>query len=302
MKSITQRSDTAKILVENAMKAIVNKRSEQPHVKGTPTGLYDLDGVIDGYQPGNLYVIAGRPGMGKTNFVLGNLVHATVNQKKSAAIYLTTTDSSTLTYRMLSQMTTIPCRKLCTGDLDESQWENLQIAGKSLSNADLYVTELHEFDSFQVQKSARSAFKQFDRLDLFVVDGLQRFKPLLSNQEFQHQKTLNPNDEMTVDIEALLRELKALAVALNCPVVMTWQLGPEIDQRTNKRPTISDLHLTEIMEDAIDSVILLFREDAYRMEDGGNSMLDLFIVRNRNGSTGTARLVYEDHFCRMRTY
>ena len=287
--------------IEKAMGSISQQRTNQARVTGMPSGLYDLDQVIDGLQPGNLYVVAGRPGMGKTNFILSVLAAAAVKQNKSVALYSTTTDSSALPLRLLAQIATVPIRALRTGELDELQWDELQMAARSLSEAALQVTESSEVQSLRLQQCAKSAFKQHHRLDLFVVDGLQRFSTMLSNPEFWHEKTLHPKDQVTVDIEALLQELKVMAVEFDCPVVMTWQLGPEIDQRMSKRPTIADLHMTEIMEDAVDSVMLLFREDVYRVDEEWDAMAELIIARNRNGATGSVRLAYEGQYCRMRT-
>jgi replicative DNA helicase len=289
-------------LVETAMASISHLRSNPIQVTGTPTGLYDLDHVIDGFQPGNLYVIGARPGMGKTNFALGCLVHASVVKMKSVAIYSTTTDSKSLTLRMLAQMASVPLKNLYRGGFDDSQWLAIQDAEKSLAGAALQMTESDAIDSWYVAQSAKTAFQQRNMLDLFVVDGLQRFKPISSIPDDRHEGTGIQNHMQSSDIEALLRNLKDLALRLNCPVLLTWQLGPEIDQRTSKRPTIADLQLTEVMEDAIDSVMLLFREDAYRVDDRWDGEADITIVRNRHGSTGWVRLACEIAYSRFRTF
>jgi replicative DNA helicase len=302
MSTIIQPNSAVNTLVETAMASISHLRSNPIQVTGTPTGLYDLDQVIDGFQPGNLYIIGGRPGMGKTNFVLGCLVHASVARMKSVSIYSTTTDSKSLTLRMLAQLAGVPLRKLHRGGFDESQWLAIQKAAKTLSCASLYVTESAAIDSCIVAQSAKAAFEQRNELELFVVDGLQRFKPIHSISDGQHEVTGSLGHLQSRDIEALLRNLKDLAVQLSCPVLLTWQLGPEIDQRTSKRPTIADLQLTEVMEDAIDSVMLLFREDAYRVDDRWDGEADITIVRNRHGSTGWVRLACEISYSRFRTF
>lgn len=290
-------------LVEAALASIEILRTQQPQLTGTPSGLYDLDQMIGGFQPGNLYVIAGRPGMGKTNFALGAVIHAAISENRPVAVYATTADAASLVQRMLAQTASVALQHLSCGDLNPSAWTALQKAAAILSSAPVVVTEASGLDLSRIVRGAQEAYKPEVGLALLAVDGLQRFKNFrrVTGPSSQKVKPAEAEELQSADLAAILEGLKELAVQLHCPVVLTWQLGPEIDQRIDKQPVIGDLHLSECMEDSIDCVLLLFREDCYRTDEEWNGEAELLVSRNRNGPTGSVYLAYETRFGRFTT-
>jgi len=288
-----QNTHSVGSLVESTMALISTARSGRPKLSGTTTGFFDLDQMIGGFQPGNLYVVAGRPGIGKTSFALGALLHSAVKKNEPTAIYSSTTDRHSLTRRMLSQMSGVPLQEIHQGTLDATQWIAVNHAASTLSSASINVAESTVFEAFRATQVAKDSFNERKGLSLLVVDGLRKSSLTLLSPELPPHEISNDSPVQRSYVQSLLRELKTIAVVLNCPVVLTWQLGPEIDQRANKLPTISDLHLTEIMEDTIDSVLLLYRDDLYRTDEEWDGLAEVRVVRNRNGVTGTVRLDFD---------
>jgi len=255
------------------------------HVTGIPTGFPELDSLTSGFQPSDLVILAGRPSMGKTAFVLNIAEYVAVNKGTPICIFTLEMSKEQLSQRMLCSRARISSHHLRTGRIADHQWTNLSIAVGPLSEAPIYLDDSPALTVMEIRAKARRMKLKAD-IGLIVVDYLQLVRGQ-SNAESRQQ-------EMTF----VSQSLKALARELKVPVVALSQLSRQVEQRgRDARPQLSDLRESGAIEQDADLVIFIHRPP----DDEGHlgPVAEIIIGKQRNGPTGSVKLAFVKDFARF---
>ena len=248
----------------------LGKRSDE--FFGVPTGLTDLDRLLGGLQKSDLLIVAGRPGMGKTGFLLGAAKTASLNYKKHVAIFSLEMSNEQLVQRMISQQTGIEFQKLRAGKLNEDEWQQFAQAVGVLSNTTVFLDDTPAITPLQMRTKCRRLHMEHS-LDLIIVDYLQ----LMSGD--------TRNDNRVQEVSYISRYLKVLARELNVPVLAAAQLSRAVEQRADKRPMLSDLRESGSLEQDADIVVFIHRPDAADKNNLKQNVAELIVAKHRNGPT-----------------
>ncbi len=259
--------------------------------QGLRTGFVDLDRMTHGLQPGNLIIVAGRPGMGKTSLALNMAAHVAEREEKAAGFFSLEMSDREIAMRVLCSSTDIPFHRLRGGDLSRSDWSRLHQAVTRSRESRLFVDDSANPSLLEVASKARR-LKVQSGLALLVVDYLQ-----LMNAGGRYE---NRN----LEIGAITRGLKQLAKELEVPVVALSQLSRQPERRSNDhRPQLADLRESGNIEQDADIVLFVYREELYDPENPDvEGLADLIVAKHRNGETGSVRLVFLGDTTTFRNY
>ncbi len=261
------------------------KRSDE--FFGVPTGLTDLDNLLGGLQKSDLLIVAGRPGMGKTGFLLGAAKSAALNHKKHVAIFSLEMSNEQLVQRLISQQTGIVSQKLRTGKLNEDEYPLFAQAVGTLSNTTIFLDDTPAITPLQMRTKCRRLHMEYN-LDLIIVDYLQ----LMSGD--------TRNDNRVQEVSYISRYLKVLARELNVPVLAAAQLSRAVEQRSDKRPVLSDLRESGSLEQDADIVMFIHRPDALDKDPAKQNVAELIVAKHRNGPTHSGiQLVFMPHLAKF---
>jgi replicative DNA helicase len=255
-------------------------------MSGVPTGFVDLDRLTNGLHPGQLIVVAARPGLGKSTFGLDVLRSASIKHGLSAAVFSLEMSKIEITMRLLSAEARVPLHHLRSGQLSEDDWTKLARRMGEVSEAPLFIDDSPNMTMMEIRAKARR-LKQRHDLKLIVLDYLQ----LMSSPK----KTESRQQE----VSELSRGLKLLAKELEVPVIAVSQLNRGPEQRTDKRPQLSDLRESGAIEQDADMVLLLHREDYYEKESPRAGEADFIVAKHRNGPTDVVTVAFQGHFSRF---
>lgn len=262
--------------------------------KGVPTGLRDLDRLIDGFQDSKLYIIAARPAVGKSAFV-GQI---SLNQMKSdlnaegadVQFFSAEMEEEELLTRMATNLASIDSEKLKNAlqDFSKDDWVKFNRGINTLYHSSLEIFDQAPMYMSYIYRTAREARRKNPEGKLVVmIDYLQ----LLKMDGRWNDRRL--------EVEEISRSLKNLARELKCPVVALSQLSRQVEQRQDKRPMMSDLRETGAIEQDADVIMFLYREDYYDAETEDKNMLEVIVAKQRNGPTGTVKLAYLKHISKI---
>jgi replicative DNA helicase len=252
---------------------------DEPGVSGVLTGFIELDKLLLGLQPSDLVVIAGRPGTGKTSFLLSVARYAARMQGKHIVFFTLETGREQLALRLLSQETGIEMQRLRSGDLADDEWQRLTRSTESLKRLQLFLDDTPAISLHQVRSVCRRLQLE-GRLDLVVVDYLQLVS---AGEHFENR---------VQEVSFLSRQFKLLAHELNVPVLVAAQLSRAVEQRADKRPVLSDLRESGSIEMDADVVMFIYHLDDLK----SSCQVDLMVAKQRNGPTGSVRLLFEKRF------
>ena len=255
-------------------------------MSGVPTGFVDLDGLTNGLHPGQLIVIAGRPGLGKSTLGLDIARSATIKHGLPTAIFSLEMSKTEITMRLLSAEARVPLHHMRSGTMTDDDWGRLARRMGEVAEAPLYIDDSPNLTMMEIRSKARR-LRQRNDLKLIVIDYLQ----LMSG----NKKAENRQQE----VSELSRSLKLLAKELEIPVIAMSQLNRGAEQRTDKKPQISDLRESGSIEQDADMVILLHREDAYEKESPRAGEADFIVAKHRNGPTATITVAFQGHYSRF---
>lgn len=253
---------------------------------GVPTGFLDLDKLLRGLQPSDLLIIAGRPGQGKTGFLLSVAKNAALAHKKHVAVFSLEMSNSQVAERLISQQTGIVSQNLRTGNLDENGFGLLAEAVEKLSETQVFLDDTPAITPIQLRTKCRRLHLEH-RLDLIIVDYLQ----LMTGD--------TRTDNRVQEVSYISRNLKVLARELNVPVLAAAQLSRAIEQRADKEPQLSDLRESGSLEQDSDIVMFLYRPEAWENDEGKKSVVKLRVAKHRNGPTGDVNLVFLSHLAKF---
>jgi len=274
--------ETADKLITKAIEEIEILKNKESDLTGVPTGLYDLDMQTAGWQKSDLVIIAARPGMGKTSFVLSMARNAAVQFDRKVALFSLEMSAVQLTKGLIASETEISLNKLRTGNLEEYEWVKLVEKTKELGDAELIIDDTPAINIFELRAKCRRLKQQHD-IDMVIIDYLQLMSGMSDGKSFNREQ----------EISNISRSLKTIAKELEIPVIALSQLSRAVETRGgNKRPMLSDLRESGAIEQDADLVLFLYRPEYYGMDeldDGTPSkgLAEVIIAKHRNGPTGS---------------
>lgn len=246
---------------------------------GVPTGFIDLDKMLTGLQPSDLLIIAGRPGQGKTGFLLSVAKNAGLTHKKHVAIFSLEMSNEQVVQRLIAQETGIDSQRLRTGKLQENEWPLFTHAIEVFGDTHIYLDDTPAITPLQLRTKCRRLHMEFG-LDLIIVDYLQ----LMGGD--------TRTDNRVQEVSYISRNLKVLARELNIPVLAAAQLSRAVEQRSDKRPVLSDLRESGSLEQDADIVMFIYRPDQYEKDTVKQNVAEIIVAKHRNGPVGSVELVF----------
>jgi replicative DNA helicase len=292
---IRKNYDSMSDLLTQAISEIEEKKNQKDGLTGVPSGFTALDRVTSGWQPSDLVILAARPGMGKTAFVVSALRNAAIDFKEAVAIFSLEMSSVQLVNRLISAEAELESEKIKNGKLEDYEWEQLLHKTSKLSEAPIFIDDTPGLSILELRAKARRLKAQHD-IKLLVIDYLQ----LMTGDS---SKNSGGNREQ--EIATISRSLKGIAKELNIPVIALSQLSRAVETRGgDKKPQLSDLRESGSIEQDADMVIFLYRPEYYGItqgEDGMplNGMGEVIIAKHRNGKTDTVQLKFIGKFTKF---
>jgi replicative DNA helicase len=283
-------------ILKDTFKTIEKLFERKELVTGVPSGFTDLDTMTAGLQPGDLVIIAARPSMGKTAFILNLVEYAAVHSQNKAPTIVFSLEMSkeSLVQRMLCSISRVDASRLRTGHLGESDWPKLTNGAGLLSEAPIFIDDTPAISVLELRAKARR-LKAEKNLGLIVVDYLQ----LMTGHNAENRQQ---------EISEISRSLKALAKELSVPVVALSQLNRSLENRTDKRPIMADLRESGAIEQDADVIMFIYREAVYceackkrdgSCDKGHEKDAEIVIGKQRNGPIGTVHLTFRGEFTRF---
>ena len=255
-------------------------------MSGVPTGFVDLDALTNGLHPGQLIVIAGRPGLGKSTLGLDIARSASIKHGLTSVIFSLEMGKTEITMRLLSAEARVPLHHMRSGSMTDDDWARLARRMGEVAEAPLYIDDSPNLTMMEIRAKARR-LRQRKELRLIVIDYLQL---MTGNKKAESRQQ---------EVSELSRNLKLLAKELEVPVIAMSQLNRGAEQRTDKKPMLSDLRESGSIEQDADVVVLLHREDAYEKESPRAGEADFIVAKHRNGPTQTITVAFQGHYSRF---
>lgn len=279
-------SDVLKVNYE----ALEARSKQTSNVTGLPTGFRDLDKITTGLHPDQLVILAARPAVGKTAFVLNIAQNVGTKQKKTVAIFSLEMGAESLVDRMLAAEGMVDSYSLRTGQLTDQDWNNVTIAQGALAEAPIYIDDTPGIKITEIRARSRKLSQEVDGgLGLIVIDYLQ----LITGTKPENRQQ---------EVSDISRQLKILAKELKVPVIALSQLSRGVEQRQDKRPVLSDIRESGSIEQDADIVAFLYRDDYYRKEGDDaeetveDNTIEVILEKNRAGARGTVKLMFQKEY------
>lgn len=280
------------ILLENFER--LEELSEKPdEVTGLPTGFVDLDKITSGLQPSDLIIVAARPAMGKTAFALNIAQYAATRPETKGAILVFSLEmsKSQLATRMLVAESKIPADVMRTGKLSDKDWDRLSLATQKLSQIPIYFNDTPAISTYELHGICKQLDKESEHgVSLVVVDYLQLMRTSKNTQSREQE------------IADISRTLKVIAKELNIPVIALSQLNRGLENRSEKRPQMSDIRESGAIEQDADIIMFIYRDEIYNENTPDKGIAEIAIAKHRNGATGTVRLAFIGKYAKFANY
>jgi replicative DNA helicase len=271
----------------------VEEMSLNPNdITGVPTGFFDLDRMTSGMQAGDLIVLAARPSMGKTALAINIAEHVALKEDLPVAVFSMEMGASQLAIRIVGSIGRIDQGRLRTGKLIDDEWPRLTEAIEKLKTVSLSIDETPGLNTSELRASARRLARSCGKLGLVVVDYLQ----LMSGSGG------GDGENRATELGEISRGLKMLAKELQCPVIALSQLNRGVEQRTDKRPMMSDLRESGAIEQDADVIMFIYRDDYYNKDSKDPGVAEIIIAKQRNGPTGTVKLTFLKPITKFESY
>ena len=273
----------------DALEKLEKTRSKGGSVIGVPSGLLDLDEITSGFQDGDLIIVAGRPGMGKTSLALSMLRNAALDYKIGVGMFSLEMSNSQLAMRLLCSEARVDSHFVRTGKLPPKLWKNLGISAGELEEAPIFLDDTPALTVLELRAKARR-LKAEKNIGLIVVDYLQLM---------QGPKSIESRQQ---EISVISRSLKALAKELNIPIIALSQLSRAVEQRADRKPQLSDLRESGAIEQDADVVIFLYRPWIYSQDAEDEGKAEIIVSKQRNGPTGRVRASFINKYAKFENY
>lgn len=267
-------------IVMDAMDTIERASHNKGNVTGVATGFLDLDYKTAGMQPSDLILVAARPSMGKTAFVLNVAQYVAFKQDKTVAIFSLEMSKEQLVNRLFSMESKVDSQHLRTGNLSDVEWEKLIESAGVIGKSNLIIDDTPGISISELRSKCRK-YKLEHNLEMVIIDYLQ----LMSGSG-------RSTDSRQQEISDISRSLKALARELRVPVIALSQLSRAVEQRPDHRPMLSDLRESGAIEQDADVVMFIYRDDYYNKDSDRKGIAEIIIAKQRNGPIGTVELVW----------
>lgn len=268
-------------VVLNALERIEKASKNKGTVTGIPTGFIDLDYKLSGLQPSDLILVAARPSMGKTAFVLNIAQYVAFKKNRSVAIFSLEMSKEQLVNRLFSLESQVDAQALRTGNMKDSDWEKLIEGAGIIGQSKLIIDDTPGISVSELRSKCRK-YKLENDLDLIIIDYLQLMTGSVGRSSESRQQ----------EISEISRSLKGLARELNVPVIALSQLSRAVESRPDKRPMLSDLRESGAIEQDADVVMFIYRDEYYNKDSEYKKQAEIIIAKQRNGPVGTVHLAW----------
>ncbi|MCG8470886.1 MAG: replicative DNA helicase [Desulfobacterales bacterium] len=276
-------------LIEHNINTLEERQNNNSEFTGTPTGYTQVDKLTSGLQKTDLIILAARPSMGKTAFVLNVARNVAVMEEKLVAIFSLEMGSEQLSMRLLTAEARVNSERLKSGTIGAEDWERVTEAASVISQAPMYIDDTPNVSVMEIRAKCRR-LKADRELGLIVVDYLQLMRG-----------SGNTGDRRDLEIAEISRSLKGLAKEMDVPVIALSQLNRMLEQRAEKRPLLSDLRESGSLEQDADIVAFIYRDEVYNKEENNpnKGKAEIIVAKNRNGAVGTAHLTFIGKYTRF---
>ena len=275
--------------VFHVIKKIEAAAQSNSTVTGIPTGFIDLDQKTSGLQPSDLILIAARPSMGKTAFVLNLAQYIAIRKQYTTAIFSLEMSREQLVNRLLSMESFINGQSMRTGRLEDREWDKLVESSGAVASSKLIIDDTPGISITELRSKCRKYKLEHD-LKVVIIDYLQLMSGSSSYRDASRQQ----------EISDISRSLKALARELQVPVIALSQLSRACESRPDHRPMLSDLRESGPIEQDADVVMVLYRDEYYNKDSDAKGLAEVIIAKQRNGPTGTVELVWRGDYSQFR--
>lgn len=273
-------------VVLNAIEKIEKASRNQGSVTGIPTGFIDLDYKTSGFQPSDLILVAARPSMGKTAFVLNIAQYMAFHDNVTVAVFSLEMSKEQLVNRLLALESKVDSQNIRTGNLEDEEWAKLIEGANVIGNSNLIIDDKPGISISELRSKCRK-YKMEHNLGIIFIDYLQLMTGSGRSESRQQE------------ISDISRSLKALARELNVPVVALSQLSRAVEQRPDHRPMLSDLRESGAIEQDADVVMFIYRDDYYNKDSENKNIAEIIIAKQRNGPIGTVNLVWMPNYTKF---
>jgi len=277
-----------KTIIFDAFTKIEQLYASKGSITGLSTGFKDLDRLTSGLQPSDLILIAARPSMGKTAFVLNIAQHIGIKEKKAVAFFSLEMSKEQLVQRMLCAESTIDSQRLRIGELEPNDWTKLVAGADRLSSAPIFIDDTSGITVMEMRSKARRLKIEYD-LQLIIIDYLQLMQGSSKKGSENRQQ----------EISEISRSLKGLAREIGVPVIALSQLSRSVESRQVKKPMLSDLRESGSLEQDADIVAFLYRDDYYNPDSEQKNITEVIIAKHRNGPVDTIQLFFHKQFTKF---
>jgi len=278
-----------KDILPEAVDRIDTLHQSDGDITGISTGYHEFDKLTAGLQPGDLVIVAGRPSMGKTTLAVNMAENAAIGSKVPTAIFSMEMPAQQLAFRMISSLGRVDQTHLRTGNFPDEDWSRINTAVQLMSEAPIFIDDTPGLSPGEIRARARRLHREHG-LGLIVVDYLQLMQ-VPGNKE-----------NRATEISEISRGLKALAKELSCPVIALSQLNRSVEQRTDKRPVMSDLRESGAIEQDADLILFIYREEVYNQDTPRKGIADIAIAKQRNGPIGDFPLTFVGRYTKFENW
>jgi replicative DNA helicase len=264
----------------------IEDRSESKIPPGVPCGFYDLDAMTGGFQRSDLIIVAGRPSMGKTALAV-QFAHKIAKKGLPVAVFSLEMSKGQLVQRLLAGEAKIESTRLRSGNIQQDEWESLTEAISKLAELPIFIDDTSNPTVNEIKKKAQKLqAENGGKLGLILIDYLQLMD--------------GGSDNRVQELSRITRGLKGMAKDLNVPVIVLSQLNRSVEQRTNKRPMMSDLRESGSTEQDADLIMMIYRDDYYNPNSSEAGVAEIILTKHRNGPTGTVKLLFDSQFTQFK--
>lgn len=285
----TSRYTSVENMAEETVEFLEALRKRKNILTGVPSGFNDLDRMTNGFQKGDLIIIAGRPGMGKTAFAINAAVNAAVEHSKNIGVFSLEMTTQQLILRMLASLSGVGVYNLRTGFLNNEQWNKIVMSLDRLKKVNIYIDDASLVTAADIRTKARK-MKMEKNIDMLIIDYLQ----LMHGRSSGFQNRVQ-------EVSEISRSLKILAKELDIPIIALSQLNRGVELRDDKKPMVADLRESGSIEQDADVIILIYRDEVYnKNKDDNKGKAEIIIGKQRNGPQGSVYLQFEKEIATFR--
>ena len=282
--------ESIQTLLSKAVDRIDTLFQSKNAITGLSTGFTKFDEMTSGLQEGELIIVAGRPSMGKTMLGVNMVEYAAINANLPVLVFSLEMPGEAIAMRMISSLARINQQNLRTGRLTDDDWHRIRNPIGMLAEAKLFIDDTAAISPSEMRARARRIAREHGQLGLIMVDYLQLMT------------IPGSNENRTNEVSEISRSLKALAKEMNCPVIALSQLSRALEQRSDRRPTMSDLRESGAIEQDADLIAFIYRDEVYNPDSPQKGTAEVIIGKQRNGPIGMVRLTFRGEFTRFEDY